>query len=146
MGKEVQAMILQDLYVYFKTDATLSGLLGSSDSIYRIQAPTITGTPKMPWVLMEVTSGSRTKISQTKMEEIAYARISVDAGPTQINKGMQIIERCQVMLENLRGVITTATDVHVTVGAIRGWAGFNEAYRYQFDATIRFTEDYTQPS
>ena len=144
-------MILQDLYVYFKTDATLSGLLGSSEPIYKIQAPTITGvgnppvSPRMPWVLLEVTSGSRTKISQTKMEEIAYARVSVDAGPTQINKGQQIIERCQVMLENLRGVITTATDVHVTVGAIRGWAGFNEAYRYQFDATIRFTEDYTQP-
>lgn len=137
-------MIEQDVYMYLRSDTTLSGLLGGVEKIYLVQVPS-DPEPKMPWVVLEVTSGSRTKISQSKMEEISYLRVSVDAGPYQSMMGRSIIERCKVLLENYRGLMTTATDVHVSVGAVRGWAGFSGANRYQFDATIRFTEAYTEP-
>jgi len=137
-------MIEQDIFAYFKQDATLSGYLGGNEKIYLIQVPE-NPEPKMPWVVVEVTSGSRKKISQTKMEQIAFARISVDTGPTQAFMGRNIIERCKNLLENYRGNLQTASDVHITIGAVRGWAGFSGTYRYQFDATVRSTETYSQP-
>ena len=138
-------MIEQDVYIYLKNDATLNALLGATGNVFLMEAPTV-GNVLMPWVIVEVTSGSRTKISQLKMEEIAYVRVSVDAGPAQAFKGRDAIERCKVLLENYRGLLSTAIDTSVSIGAIRGWAGFGGAYRYQFDATVRFTEDYNQPT
>ena len=137
-------MIEQDVYVYFKQDATLSGYLGGNEKIYLISAPT-DDSIKLPWVVIEQTSGSRTKISQTKMEEIGYLRISVDAGPDEVFGGRDIIERCKDLLENYRGNLDQADDVHISTSAIRGWAGLGNSYRYQFDATVRFTEAYTRP-
>ena len=136
-------MIEQDIRTYLMADATISGLVGQK--VYIIQAPTADPTPQLPWVIVEVTSGSRTKISQTKMEEISFARISVDAGPDQLFKGRATIERCKALLENYRGLMGNAADLKVTIGAIRGWAGFGGAYRYQFDATMRFLETYSEP-
>jgi hypothetical protein len=137
-------MIEQDVYVYFKQDATLSGYLGGNEKIYLISAPT-EDSIKLPWVVIEQTSGFRTKISQTKMEEIGYLRISVDAGPDEVFGGRDIIERCKKLLENYRGNLDQAKDVYSTTSAIRGWAGLGNSYRYQFDATVRFTEAYTRP-
>lgn len=137
-------MIEQDVYVYFKQDATLSGHLGGNEKIYLISAPT-DDSIKLPWVVVEQTSGSRTKISQLKMEEIGYLRISVDTGPDEVFKARDIIERCKHLLENYRGKLDQADDVHITTSAIRGWAGLGNSYRYQFDATVRFTEAYTRP-
>jgi len=137
-------MIEQDVYVYFKQDATLSGYLGGNEKIYLISAPTEEDI-KLPWVIIEYTSGSRTKISQTKVEEIGYLRISVDAGPDEVFGGRDIIERCKYLLENYRGKLDQADDVDITTSAIRGWAGLGNSYRYQFDATVRFTETYTRP-
>jgi hypothetical protein len=137
-------MIEQDVYVYLKNDATLNALLGATGNVFIMEAPTI-GDILMPWVIVEVTSGSRTKISQNKMEEIAYVRVSVDAGPAQAFVGRNAVERCKVLLENYRGCLSTAMDTSVSIGAIRGWAGFGGAYRYQFDAIVRFTEAYSQP-
>jgi len=137
-------MIEQDVYVYFKQDATLSGYLGGNEKIYLISAPT-DDSIKLPWVVIEQTSGSRTKISQLKMEEIGYLRISVDAGPDEVFKARTIIEHCKALLENYRGKLDQADDVRITTSAIRGWAGLGNSYRYQFDATVRFTEAYTRP-
>lgn len=137
-------MIEQDVYTYFRSDATLSGYLGAPSNIFIIQAPSV-NEPEMPWVVVEVTSGSRTKISQTLMEELAYVRVSVDAGAHQAFRGRNAIERCKVLLENYRGRMATAIDTAVSIGAIRGWAGLGGAYRYQFDAIIRYTEVFIQP-
>ncbi len=137
-------MIEQDVYTYLRSDTTLSGFLGAPNNIFIIQVPTI-NEPEMPWVVVEVTSGSRTKISQTAMEELAYVRVSVDAGPNQAFRGRKAIERCKVLLENYRGRMATAVDTSVSIGAIRGWAGMAGANRYQFDAIIRFTEVLNQP-
>ena len=139
-------MIEQDVFVYFRTSPTLSGIMNGTDKVYLIQAPSETvDVTKMPWVVVEKTGGNRRKISQAKMEEIAYLRISVDAGPGQVFKGGQIIQECHRLLENYRGQMQTAVDVESTVSAIRSWAGFSGAYRYQFDATIRYTEPYSRP-
>lgn len=139
-------MIEQDVFVYFKESPTLSGIMGSTEKVYLIQAPSEdVDIAKMPWVIVEKTSGTRRKISQLKMEEIAYLRISVDAGPGQVFKGGTIVQECHRLLENYRGTIHNAVDVESTVGAIRSWAGFSGAYRYQFDATIRYTEPYSRP-
>jgi hypothetical protein len=138
-------MIEQDIYSYLKQDTTLSGLLGGNTNVFLIQVPT-TPPVAMPWVIVEVTSGSRAQITPTKMEEIAFARISVDAGPNQIFKGRAIMEQCKKALENYRGKMATAQDAHVSIGVIRGWAGFGGVYRYQFDATVRSIETYSQPN
>jgi hypothetical protein len=137
-------MIEQDIYAYLLADTVLSGYLGAPTNVFLIQAPTL-NEPEMPWVIVEVTSGSRNKISQTLMEETAYVRISVDSGLAQAFIGRHAIERCKVLLENYRGRLTTAADAVSSISAIRGWAGFNGAYRYQFDATVRFTEAFIQP-
>ena len=137
-------MIEQDVFVYFKGDATLASLIGDNTKIYLITAPT-EGDPKMPWVVVEQTGGTRKKISQKKMEETALVRVTVDAGPDQLFTGRSIIEQCKNLLENYRGLLDQANDVYAETGAIRGWAGFGNAYRYQFDSTVRFTEDYNRP-
>jgi hypothetical protein len=142
-GKEVQ-MIEQDVYVYFKQDATLSGYLGGNEKIYLTAVPT-DGPQKMPWVVVEKTGGTRRKISQSKTEEMALVRITVDAGPDQIFMGATIAEHCLKLLENYRGQLDQASDVYIESGAIRSWAGFGNAYRYQFDTNIRFTEGFNRP-
>ena len=137
-------MIEQDVYELFKEDTILSHLLGGNEKIFLIDVPT-EDESKVPWVVVEVTSGTRTQLVQTKMEEVSFLRISVDTSPDKLFVGRDIIERCKNILENYRGNLGNAADVHVTISAIRGWAGFGSTYRYQFDATVRFTETYTQP-
>lgn len=139
-------MIEQDVFVYYKESPTLSGIMGGTENVYLIQAPSTTiDITKMPWVVIEKTSGSRTKVSQSKIEEVAYLRITVDAGPGQMFKGASVIKECGRLMENYRGALQTAVDVESTISAIRSWAGFSGTYRYQFDATVRYTEPYSRP-
>lgn len=138
-------MIEQDVYAYFKQSTTLSGLLGGTEKVFLVQVPQTYDDSKMPWVIVEKTSGSRTKISQTLMEEVAYLRVSVDAGPAQMFAGFTLIDECKRLLENYRGEMNGATDVYSVTSAVRDWAGFGGSYRYQFDATVRYTEPFSQP-
>lgn len=134
-------MIERDLLTYLQGYSSLTSLVGNK--IYVIQAPQ--SGVQMPWVIIENTSGTRRKIAQNKIEEIAYVRVTVDSGPNQVVLGRNIAEKAKEAVENLRGALGLATDVHITCGSIRGWAGIGGAFRYQFDVTARFTEPYAEP-
>jgi hypothetical protein len=134
-------LIEKDVLLYLQGVSSLVSLLGNK--MYIIQAPQ-TGV-QMPWLVIENTSGSRKQITQAKVEEIAYLRITVDAGPTQYKAARDMIEIAKNAIENYRGVFQTADDCHITCGSIRGWAGIGGAYRYQFDVTAKFTETLVKP-
>ncbi len=138
-------MLCHSIVSYFKQQATASGFIAPA-SIYPTQAPMDTDSSKMPWIVVEVASGSRNKIAQNLIEENAQVRISVDTGPSQVARGAAIVETCQRLLENYRGYLYNLNDVVITCGAIRDWAGIGGAYRYQFDALIRYTVPFNQPT
>ena len=105
-----------------------------------VQAPK--DTP-MPYLVVENTGGSRKKLTSNLTQEIALYRITVDAGPSQLNKGQQIIQEALQLLENYRGSIGNsikANDCFLTCSSIRGWAGIAGAYRYMFDGQALFTD------
>ena len=135
-------MIEKDVLLHLQNQAALTALV--SNKIYLIQAPQSGVT--MPWLIVENTSGFRKQISQTKLEETAYLRLTVDCGPTQYTTGRDIIEVAKNSIENYRGLLNTANDAHITCGSVRGWAGLGGSYRYQVDVAIQFTEVYTVPS
>jgi hypothetical protein len=134
-------MIEKDILLYLQGYTALTTLIGNK--MYIVQAPST--SVQMPWLIIENTAGQRNKIAQNLMEEIAYCRVSVDCGPAQAVAGRNIIEVAKTALENFRGLLNSANDAHVVCGSVRGWAGIGGAYRYQFDATIRFTEVHHQP-
>lgn len=134
-------MIERDILTYLQTYSPVTSLVGNK--IYVIQAPQ--SGVSMPWLIIENTAGTRKKIAQTLMEEVAFVRITVDAGPSQVVLGRNIIEAAKTGLENFRGDLGLAKDVHIACGSIRGWAGIGGAYRYQMDVTCRFTEAYNEP-
>lgn len=134
-------MIERDLLTYLQGYSGLTSLIGNK--IYVIQAPQ--SGVSMPWVIIENTSGTRRRITQDKTEEMAYVRITVDSGPNQVVLGRNIAEKAKEAIENFRGALGLATDVEITCGSVRGWAGIGGAFRYQFDATARFIEPYIKP-
>ena len=103
-------MIERDLLTYLQGYSSLTSLVGNK--IYVIQAPQ--SGVQMPWVIIENTSGTRRKIAQNKIEEMAYVRITVDSGPNQVVLGRNIAEKAKEAVENLRGALGLATDVHIT--------------------------------
>lgn len=134
-------MIELDLLSYLRAQTTITSLVG--DNIYLIQAPT---DKKMPWLVLEVSSGLRKRITNTYTEETSFVRLTVDAGPSQTVLGRQIIEAALRAIENYRGLLGTSNDVNIECGAIRSWAGYSEVNRFQFDATIRFIETTQYPT
>lgn len=136
-------MIEIDTLLYLKSYPSLIALLPAT-SIYNIQAPST--DVKMPWLVLEKTSGLRKRITHLKTEETAYIRITVDVGPSAVVKGRNIAEQALIALENYRGNMGDSKDIIVTCGAIRGYAGYSECYRYQFDVTIKLIEDIHFPS
>jgi hypothetical protein len=134
-------MIELDLLSYLRAHTALTALVG--DNIFLIQAPT---DKKMPWLVLEISSGLRKRITNTYTEETAFARITVDVGPSQTVLGRQIIEAALRAVENYRGLLGASNDVIVSCGAVRSWAGYSEVNRFQFDATIRLIETTQYPT
>lgn len=130
---------------YLQKKTSLITVLGGTGKIYAIQAPT---GASMPWLIIEPTGGSRTRISATKGEATNMVRIGVDAGPSNWITGRNAIEYARIALENLRGTLGDATDLIITVGDISGYPGLNGAYRYSFPATCKYTYAWStqQPS
>ena len=102
----------------------------------------------MPWLIIEPTGGSRTRISAARGEATNLVRIGVDAGPSNWITGRNAVEYARIALENLRGTLGDATDLIITVGDISGYPGLNGAYRYSFPATCKYTYTWNtqQPS
>lgn len=130
-------MIEKDLLEYLQADTTLTNLLGGVKQICVIQA---TALLKMPFLTIEPLPGSRTKITHTLMEEITTVRISLDYGPAQILTGRNAIERAKYLIENYRGTLNSASDIHITCSSVGSWAGLMGCSRSQFTASCRFVE------
>lgn len=137
-------MILEEaLLKYFRLNAELVALVGSKE---QIDIGQIAPTEKMPWIAIEVSPGTRTKIAHAKMEQRSTIRITVNGGPQHKVKCKSIAEKALRLLENYRGGLYDIDDVYITCNAINGISGLGNSVRYQFLANIRFTETLTKPS
>jgi hypothetical protein len=123
----------------------LTTKLGGIGKIFVLQVPTTDTTTKMPWLIIEPTGGTRTKISASKVEEVNNVRISVDCGPAQMVLGRESADLAKKAVENYRGTIGGATDIIVTCSAVSGWPGLNGCYRWQFTARCQWTETCSEP-
>lgn len=135
-------MIEDSILKYLRASTSLVTALGSADSIV---IGTVPPAGKMPWLSVEVAPGTREKISQVLVEQKNPLRIIVSAAPHQANKGRQCIELALRLLENYRGSIYSVNDAHITCGSISGLGGLASVVRYQFTASVRYTEAYQEP-
>ena len=141
-------MIERDILFYLQSSVTLTSLLGGVSKIFPILVPDQVDDAKvlMPWLVIEPAGGTRKKINATTMQERTTVRISVDADAGYLATSRDAVETAHLLLENYRGVLTTARDVVITCSPIRGWAGYSAGtYRWQFDAIVEFLEDYVEP-
>lgn len=136
-------MIEEAVLRYLRSDTELVSLLGTSA---QIDVGQVAQTEKMPWLIINVSVGTRDKISQTKTEQRSTLRITVHGGPQHKVKAKSIAEKALRLLENYRGAMYSLDDVHITCNAINGNSGFGNSIQYQFLASVRFTEAYEEPS
>jgi len=129
-------MILQDLVTYLRGNAALIAVLPAA-KIFPIQAPT--GTV-MPYLIVEVSEGTRGKMAAQLTEGRPLARITVDGGPNQGVLAGTIIELALRALENYRGLMGGTNDLFMTCSEIRGWAGMSGTFRNQFNVNSRYVE------
>lgn len=143
-------MIEKELLIYLQSPTivpckALTTKLGGIGKIFVLQVPTTDSTTKMPWLVIEPTGGTRTKISATKVEEVNNVRVSVDCGPAQMVLGRECSDLAKKAVENYRGNMGGASDIMVTCSAVSGWPGLNGCYRWQFTARCQWTEAYSEP-
>lgn len=143
-------MIEKELLIYLQTTtiprcAALITKIGGIGKIFVVQVPTTDSTTKMPWLVIEPTSGPREKISPTKIEEVNSVRISIDCGPAQMVLGRECAELAKAAIENFRGKLGNADDINITCSAVSGWPGLNGCYRWQFVARCQWVETYSEP-
>lgn len=135
-------MFENDLLKYFRSSSTLVAEIGDKD---RIVIGNVVPSDKLPWLAIEIGGGTRSKISQSLTEQSSTIRVIVTAGPNQQVKGKSIAEMALRLLENYRGNIYSTNDVYITCSAINMINGLASVVRYQFTASIRFTEAYAEP-
>jgi hypothetical protein len=139
-------MILEDVVTYLKGYAALTTISGvaafSAAKIFPIQAPT--GTV-MPYMIVEVSEGSREKMAAQSTVSHPMIRITVDGGPNQNVAAGKIIGMARKALENYRGLMGGTSDLFLTCSEIRGWAGMSGSYRYMMNVNGRYVETRSTP-
>lgn len=139
-------MILEDVVTYLRGYAVLTTISGVNDfsaaKIFPIQAPT--GTT-MPYLIVEVAEGSRSKMAAQSTEGAPMIRVTVDAGPNQSVAAGKIMEKARKALENFRGAMGGSSDVFLTCSEIRGWAGMSGSFRFQMNVSGRYVEIRSTP-
>jgi len=136
-------MIEADLLQYLQGNTALVGALGGVKQICVIQAP---AGLKMPYATIEAIPGSRKQMGASKIEEITMVRISLDCDQAKLMTGRTAIETIKTLVENYRGKLNGASDIHITCSSIGGWAGLLGTYRFQFTCTCRFIESLVKPT
>ena len=136
-------MLEESLLRYFRNNAELVALVGSKP---QIDIGQVVSTEKLPWIAIEVSSGTRNKMSFNKMEQRSTIRVTVNGGPQHKVLCKSIAEKALRLLENYRGGLYDMDDVYVTCSAINGISGLGNSIRYQFLATMRFTDALIKPS
>lgn len=135
-------MIEEDILKYFRNNAALVSAVGGTA---QIDIGQVAPTNKMPWIGIEVSPGVRTKISEALMEQRSSLRITVNGGPQHKVLAKTIADMALRLLENYRGALYSTRDAYITCSAVNGISGFAGSVRYQFVASIRFTEAITIP-
>jgi hypothetical protein len=135
-------MIEADLLQYLQGNTALVTTLGGVKQICVIQAP---ATLKMPYATIEPIPGSRKQMGASKIEEITMVRISLDCELAKLMTGRTAINMIKALVENYRGDMNGADDLHITCSSIGGWSGLLGMYRFQFTATCRFVESLVKP-
>jgi hypothetical protein len=134
-------VILEDMVTYLRGYAALTTISGINDfsaaKIYPIQAPT--GTV-MPYLIVEVAEGSRSKMAAQSTEGSPMIRVTVDGGPNQSVACGRIMEKARKALENFRGAMGGSNDVFLTCSEIRGWAGMSGSFRFMMNVSGRYVE------
>ena len=130
-------MIDGDLLNYLQTYPSLIALLPAS-KIFLGQAPS---TAVMPWLVLEIFPGTRTKVAATKLEQRNTIRVTVDCGIDKKVAGRNIIEQALQALDFYRGSIYSVNDAYVECGSIGLTMALNNVYKYSFSASMRFMEN-----
>ena len=137
-------MLEKDMLAYLQSQTALTTLLGGVEKIVVAQTP-VGSTMSLPWLIINVSSGTRKQITQSKIEVNAQIRITVECGAIQTVKGRSAIELALKAVEHIRGTFGDEQDCYITCSGVRSDMGVISVTRYQFDAQIRYTEAYTKP-
>ncbi len=129
-------MILGDLVTYLKSYSALTALLPAA-KIFPLQAPT---GEAMPFLIVEVSEGTRGKIAAQLTEGRPLVRVTINGGAGQTVSAGNIADKAQKALENFRGIMGTMNDVFIECSEIRSWPGMSGTCRYQFNANIKYTQ------
>ena len=129
-------MMEGDILNYLQTYPALIVLLPAS-KIFLGQAPS---TAIMPWLVLEIFSGTRTRISKTKLEQRNTIRVTVDCGIANKVAGRNIIEQALQALDFYRGSIYSVKDIYTESGSVGLTVGLNSIHKYNFTSSMRFVE------
>jgi len=132
-------MIEADIISRLQGTTALTTLLGGIGKIFYIQAGT---TATMPWLLVEVSSGTPQRMGATKQQVTATARLILCIAQTSVTKGRQIMELAKDALQGLRGDATESKDLIVTCSDVTGYAGAGATAIFNLICTCKFMEDW----
>jgi hypothetical protein len=134
-------MIEKDLLEYLQSKTSITSLIGMK--IFIAQAPI---NVKMPYLIIDVVSGPRERITPTYMEQTAFCRITVNAGPQDLVLGRSAAEAALRAMENYRGGMGASVDLSITCGTVRDMLGLGGVIRYSFDAVAKTMETLQKPT
>ena len=133
-------MIEQALVDYLNSQVSITSLIGGS-KVYYSRAPS---KAVMPFITIKNAGGPRKKVTQYYTDADDTVTVYVDAS-NQFN-GRAIAEAIMRALENYRGDMYPAQDVHITLGSIRDLDGFQGTYRFILPVSILYKEITQFPS
>lgn len=130
-------MIEQGIMAHLLADPNVTALVGTN--VFYRRAPS---TVDAPWVVVTNSGGNRRKLSMdtdapgASTDARDTLSIYVD-DPSQF-RGRAIAEAVQISLENYRGDMLPAQDVHITTGTLRDLDGWGEFYRMLITVYARY--------
>lgn len=137
-------MIEQGIMARLRATTAVTDLVGTN--IFYHQAPK---DAVFPWVIIQNSGGSKTKIglansSNCLTDNRDTVQIYVD--DDKQFRGREIAVEVQKALNNYRGNLAPANDVHLTSDTIRDLDGWNDTFRYIFPIYARYLENTNIPS
>ena len=132
-------MIEADIIGILQGNTALTTALGGINKIFYIQAGT---TATMPWLLVEVASGTPEKMGANKQQVTATARLTLAIAHTSAVKGRGIMETAKDALQGLRGDATESKDLEVRCSDVTSYAGVGSTDIFNLTCTCKFMEDW----
>ena len=132
-------MIEKDIINILQGNTALTTALGGINKIFYIQAGT---TATMPWLLVEVSSGTPQKMGASRQQVTATARLTLCIASTSAVKGRQIMELAKDALQGLRGDATESKDLEIRCSDVTSYAGVGSTDVFNLICTCKFMEDW----